>query len=475
MKFKSLLLASALGFVSFSANALTEITIYDQNLALLKKSNDVYLSNGVNEVVFDEVAKTAKPESVVIYGDNVKVLEQNFDYQGINYVNLLKANVGRFVKTLRTGDRDFVNALLVAVDGVNPILKFEHGIESKFDGQVVFDEIPLGLNNNPVLKAKIETAQSNTSIINLAYMANGFDWSANYVAKVLDDKKIKFLGRVALNNNSGSSYENVSVNLVAGDVNVVKEQMPRLVRSFSAVADVSNGVDSSVIATAQSLNGFYLYTLPFRTELVNGQMKMVSFVDEKEVGYVKNNVLNSSLRFGLNGDEFKNEHPLMNYSIKNVKEDGLGMPLPKGKISFYDNDKNGNLQFVGEDNIVNTAEGEVIELQLGKNFDVFANGVVKNVKKISERKYKKNPTDRCVTVENMYVYDVVYDITNSGKYAVDFVLKQPLYNDAEVIRESIKGEKLKEGSYQWNLNVKPEEKISLEVGIQAHLDVKDCM
>ena len=300
MKFKSLLLAGALGVVSFNAYALTEITIYNQDMALLKKSNDVYLSNGVNEVVFDEVARTAKPESVIIFGDKFKVLEQNFDYQGINYINLLKANVGKFVRTLRTGDKDFVNALLVAVDGGNPILKFDYGIESRFEGQVVFDEIPLGLNNNPVLKAKIEVAESASSVINLAYMARGFDWNANYVAQVVDDKKIKLLGRVALSNNSGSDYEDVKVNLVAGDVNTVKDNMPRLVRTLSLNDSFAS---NSVIDAPVSMNGFYMYILPFETELVDGQMKMVSFAEAGEVSYEKNNILNSPLRFGVNVDD----------------------------------------------------------------------------------------------------------------------------------------------------------------------------
>ncbi len=472
MSFKNLLLAGALGVVSFNAYALTEITIYNQDVALLKKTNDVYLSNGINEVVFDEVARTAKPESVIIFGDKFKVLEQNFDYQGINYINLLKANVGKFVRTLRTGDKEFVNALLVAVDGGNPILKFDYGIESRFEGQVVFDEIPLGLNNNPVLKAKIEVSESSSSLINLAYMARGFDWNANYVAQVVDDKKIKLLGRVALNNNSGSNYEDVKINLVAGDVNTVNENMPKLARSYSVADSLAT---NSVMDAPVSMNGFYLYSLPFKTELIDGQMKMVSFAEANEVGYVKTNILNSPLRFGVNVDEFKNEHPLMNYKIKNVKEEGLGIPLPEGKISFYDNDKDGNLQFVGEDTIKNIAEGESISLNLGKNFDVFANGVVKDMKKISERKYKKNPTDRCVTVENMYIYDVAYEVQNSSKYAVNVVLKQPLYNDGTVIKESIKGEKIKDNSYQWNMSINPGEKVSLEVGIQAHLDVKDCM
>ena len=78
MSFKNLLLAGALGVVSFNAYALTEITIYNQDVALLKKTNDVYLSNGINEVVFDEVARTAKPESVIIFGHPSNYVARGF-------------------------------------------------------------------------------------------------------------------------------------------------------------------------------------------------------------------------------------------------------------------------------------------------------------------------------------------------------------------------------------------------------------
>ena len=202
---------------------------------------------------------------------------------------------------------------------------------------------------------------------------------------------------------------------------------------------------------------------------------MVSFVDAKEVSYIKNNILNSPLRFGPNKTDFKQEHPTMTYTFQNSKEQGLGQPLPEGKVSFYDNDKNGNLQFVGEDQIKNTAINEEITLELGKNFDVFANATIKDVKKLSERKYKKNPTDRCVTVENMYLYDVSYEITNSGKYDINFTLNQPLNNDGIIVQESIKGQATNKDEHQWNLSIKAGEKATLDVGIKAHLDTRDCM
>ena len=355
MRGKYLLFMGILGFCS-NVWAKTEITIYNQDLALVKKDKMVELHDGINDVVFDEVAKLAKRDSAYIYGSGFDVIEQTFDANGINYYNLLKANVGNVVKTVRvnkaTGENEFNMATLLATDGVNPVLKFDYGIDSNFDGRIIFDNIPEGLNNTPVLKAKIVVDEGKKYDVKLAYLTGGFQWNANYVAKVNDDTTLHLLGRATINNNSGSDYSDVKVKLVAGEVNTVKD----VLRPKAMLMRATNSLmlDSApIISEPQSLNGFYLYELPEETNLVDGEVKMVSFIDEKETNYFREDIINSSLRFGINKDLFKNVHSNMVYKFKNLKENGLGMPLPSGKISFYDVDKKGELQFIGEDNIEN--------------------------------------------------------------------------------------------------------------------------
>ncbi|MBQ8751035.1 MAG: hypothetical protein IJW32_06090 [Clostridia bacterium] len=476
MRGKYLLFMGILGCFCSNVWAKTEITIYNQDLALVKKNKTIELKEGINNIVFNEVAKQANRESAYVYGDDFSVVEQNFDANGINYYNLLKANVGNIVKTVRinkaTGENEFNAATLLATDGVNPILKFDYGIESNFDGRVVFDDIPEGLNNTPVLNVKLVASENKKSDIGLAYLTAGFQWNANYVAKVNDDKTLHLIGRASINNNSGSDYSDVKVKLVAGEVNVVKN----ILRPKAMLMRATNSLmlDSApIISEPQSLNGFYLYELPEETNLVDGQVKMVSFIDTKEARYLKEDTINSSLRFGINKDEFKNVHASMIYKIKNLKSDGLGIPLPSGKVSFYDEDKNGELQFIGEDSIANVAVNEDFQLKLGNNFDVFANGKVKKLQKISERKFKKNPTDRCVTVENMYLYDVEYEIVNSSKYETNVVFRQELQNGAKLIKENIEGKDVG-NAHQWEVKVSADGKVVIEASFEAHLDFRDC-
>lgn len=275
----------------------TEITIYNQDLALIKKRQQVKLNKGVNEVVFDEVARQMRPESAFIFGDGVKILEQNYDYAGVNYMNMLSAFVGKEVKTVRTnpatGENIYEKAILLAADGMSPVLKFDYGIETNFPGRVLFDKVPLGLNSTPVLKARAETAEAGEKELRLAYLTSGFSWEANYVAKVNDEKTLELLGRVSLSNSSGSAYDNVSVNLIAGDVNTVGAVLqPRMfkramVNTMALGAAMDMAESAPVISAPQNLNGYYIYKIPQPTSLKDGQIKQVSFVNAPAVKYKK--------------------------------------------------------------------------------------------------------------------------------------------------------------------------------------------
>ena len=470
---------ASLSSVWAAVNTSTEITIYNQDLALIKKSQSVPLKKGVNEIVFDEVARQMRPESAFIFGDGIKILEQNYDYAGVNYMNMLNANVGKEVKTVRanpsTGQNVYEKAILIAVDGATPVLQFDYGIETNFPGRVLFDKVPLGLNSTPVLKAKAEVQEDGDKPLYLAYLTSGFSWEANYVAKVNDDKTLELLGRVSLNNNSGSAYDNVKVNLIAGDVNTVSRVvMPRmmLMKSTNAMAD--SFAESAVVAAPEALGGYYMYQIPQPTSLKDGQIKQVSFVSAPKVTYLKEGTVFSTLSFGANKTSFENVNPSLICSFENIAGDGLGIPLPKGKISFYDYDKNGALQFVGEGTIDNKAEGQKIELKLGKFFDIYAEGNVADIQKINERKYKKSTTDTCVTVEQTNLYEVVYKVTNKAKFEANLILKQPMPSDAKIISESLKGEDGKGNLRVWKFKVAPGATQEIKVSLQSKFEQRDC-
>ena len=113
------------------------------------------------------------------------------------------------------------------------------------------------------------------------------------------------------------------------------------------------------------------------------------------------------------------------------------------------------MQFVGENTIDNKAEGQRLTLNLGKFFDVYAEAKVDDIQKLSERKYKKNPADTCVTAETTNLYETIYSVTNKAQYPADIVLKQPMPADAKIVKESIKGEAGDGNEHVWRFTVAP--------------------
>jgi len=470
--------------LTFNAYAAqTEITIYNQNLALLKKKQTANLKTGTNDIVFDEVAEQMQPDSAYIYGNGIRVLEQNYDYAGINYMTMLNANIGKTVKTVRqnpeTGANIYENAILIAADGMTPVLKFDYGIETAFPGRVLFDKIPPELNSTPVLMAKVETTTAGEKELNLAYLASGFSWTANYIAKINNDKTLSLIGRAAITNNSGSGYEQAKVNLIAGEVNIVRNVMqPRLMniartKSLSFAATDSM-VDMAVIDKPSSMDSYYIYNIPGTTTLKNGQMKQVSFISAPEVKYEKEGVITSSIYFNTNNPYYKDVHPNVYYHFLNNKDDGLGIPLPQGKISFYAPDDNGSLQFIGENQIDNKAEGQKVSSQLGKFFDIYGEGKITETRQINTTKYKKTPQDRCPTTATTYQYDTTYKITNKGNKDVNIVLKQPLHNETKIIKETLAGKDIEGNLHEWRFTLKAGSEQSINITAQNTIEKVTC-
>lgn len=484
MKKTALLIAISSVMALNTYAAQTEITIYNQNLALLKKSQTADLKIGSNDIVFNEVAEQMQPDSAYIYGNGIRVLEQNYDYAGINYMTLLNANIGKTVKTVRqkpeTGENIFENAVLVATDGMTPVLKFNYGIETAFPGRVLFDNIPPELNSTPVLMAKVETATAGEKELNLAYLASGFSWTANYIAKINNDKTLSLIGRAAITNNSGSGYEQAKVNLVAGDVNIVRNVMqPRLMNASRNVKAISfAAMDSmeemAVMGAPSSMDSYYIYNIPGTTTLKNGQMKQISFISAPEVKYEKEGVIVSNIYFSTNKPYYKDVHPNVYYHFLNNKDDGLGMPLPQGKISFYAPDDNGSLQFIGENTIDNKAEGQKVSSVLGKFFDVYGEGKITEARPINTQKYKKHTQDNCPTTATTYQYDTTYKVTNKGNKDVNIVLKQPLNGDTKLIKESLTGKDIEGNTHEWRFTLKAGEEQQINITTQNTIEKVTC-
>lgn len=467
---KFLLLSCAVAFVSCNANAEQivlddgnktdlEISVY-QNMALVKDARNIYLPAGVSELAFSGVAEKMKPESAILLAEKVNVLEQNYDYDLITQQNLVQRYVGKKVKTAvenqKTGETMFSEAVIVSQNYGAPVLKFAYGIDPNFNGRIIFPEVPNDLRAKPTLAAKVNNKDAAKKDIYLMYLTGGLSWDTNYVATVLSDDKLSLKGWVTVNNVSGIDYKNAKINFVAGDVNAVVSNAYPMMKAMRMNAMMADGaMEESAdfgMPSEQSIAGYHLYNIPFRVDLDDNQTKQLSLLGADDIAYRKELTLTSPLYFSYGSNSnFEKASPNQTYIIKNSEESNLGIPLPAGTVRFYQKDNAESLQFIGENRISHTAKNEELKMNLGRAFDVFANGAIVANRKISDK---------------VYEFDAKIKFTNSGDKAADLVFTQNFPTEFKILKENEKGEEKDIRTYKWKLELPADGTKELEFSVR---------
>lgn len=458
-------------------NETLSLSIYNGNLALVKDTRPARLENGMNEVIFDGVSREIQPETAVIYGKGLKVVEQNYSYNLISEDNLIKQAIGKEVITVRENPEDgkniFDRAVILGIANGRPILRFNYGIETDFRGRVVFNEIPANLSNKPILAAKLNSDSAGDKFLNLAYLTSGLSWKTDYVANITDKNTLDLTGWVSITNESGIDYDNAKIQLIAGDVNIVRPLMqPRMMMAKMSFAAMDNTAEGASVEPEQ-INSYELYTLPNITSLKDMQTKQISLLEKNGVKYEKEFNLYSPMYLG-NSSEFKKAHPDITIVMENNANSNLGISLPAGTMRFYEKDKNGNLQFIGSNNIGNTAKEETLRLNLGKAFSLVVDG---KVKKISEKELSRTNKDSnsCYNVNLLKTYEVAVNFNNAEKEDNIVIFKQNMADTAKIIKENIKSEQENANTRVWKVKIPANDKAELNFTIEAKDNNRVCM
>lgn len=486
MSFRSGLSATAVGILCLSSISQAsetknlEISIYNNNLALVKDTRDINLSVGKNDIAFEGVASQIKPESVIIMGKGINVLEQNYNYDLITAQNMVEKSIGQQVKTVilnpENGKNIFDKAKIISANYGNPVLEFEYGIEPNFNGRIIFEKLPASLQSKPTLAAKVASVEAGLKELSLAYLTNGISWKTNYVAKVSGKNQLDLTGWVTINNQSGIDYKNAKVQLIAGDVNQVFEPRPMPMAANRMMKMAVMETEDAVAATGsvpQQISGYHLYTLPAQTDIKDNQTKQISLIEKNNVKFKREGRLDSALYIGgTNKAEFEKIHPSLYYIINNTESDNLGLPLPSGTVRFYENDENGSLQFIGEDSISHVAKGEKMDLHLGNLFNVFVDGKITRINKISENKTSvQNSCDRYKIVRQ---YEVSITFNNGGDQEEEILFGQDINQNTKIIKSSIAGTAKNINRYEWNIKIPANSKTELSFIAQSTTEERRC-
>ena len=439
------------------------LTVYNSDLALVRDVRNLQLPRGTFDLKFMDIAATVNPATVhfrsLTEPARLDVLEQNYEYDLLEPDKLLRKYVGRdvtLVRLVQTGGttrQEEVKARLLSYNNA-PVWQIGNEIVTGMAADHIrFPELPGNLYSRPTLIWSLENGGAARHRVEASYLATKLSWNADYVLTVSrDDKLADVDGWVTLTNGSGTAFRNAKLQLVAGELNRVREMFSRMDedRKFSAAPAAA-----SARMAQESFSDYHLYTLDRKTTVSNNETKQVSMLGATNFPIRKRYVVNGQSFYYRNaqnpGSPIKDTVQVF-YQFKNEASAGLGMPLPAGTVRVYQNDSKGGTQFVGEDRIDHTPKDETLNLKIGNAFDVVAERKQVDFEKIASN-----------------VYEVEYEVVvrNHKTTPITVEVNEPIGGTWRIVRTSHEYTKTDAWAAQFNLPVNADGATTLKYRVRV--------
>jgi len=412
MKLPALLLLAA-SSVSFAADPA--LTIYNGGYAVVRETLPIDLKTGINQVSFAGVTAQVEADSVILRDIKGKaefqILEQSYRNDPVTQAMLLSLFEGKTLEFNRreTNKPDRVIMGKVVRSGfvpggnfVEPIIEVDGKLQFSLPGEPIFPS--LGNDNvlKPTLNWRLNSASSGKIDAEVAYLSNGFTWEASYnlVATEKSDL-LDVVGWVTMNNQSGMTFTDAKIKLMAGDVNRVQPDYS--IGRGRGMGSGAMAMSAEKVVTEKSFDEFHLYTLGNPATLRDKETKQVEFVRAAGVKAERIYIFDGA------GHQYRGDGSSGKVQVyrefKNSEANKLGIALPKGKVRFYSQDGDRQLEFVGENRIDHTPKDELIRVLTGNSFDLVgehrmtnstkddANRVETWTLEIKVRNHKKEPVE----------------------------------------------------------------------------------
>ncbi len=357
-----------------------ELTVYNQDFGLVKDKRFLDIKKGVSSLRFDDVAASIEPAS--LHFKNLSdpagclILEQNYEYDLVGADKLLSKYLGNTVH-LAAADGKAYDGTLLSYDNANIVLRTNAGISLVSRGnnirEIAFPELPQGLISKPALSWVLSSNREGKQLVEVSYLARGINWLADYIAVInKDDTRIDLAGWVSIDNRSGADYRDAALKLIAGDVNRAREESP-LVMYDAVQKEAASGAQFEEKAFFE----YHIYSLPRPVTVRQNQTKQISLLSAGDIPVKKSFIFEDRGQFYPGSRQGERKVSVV-IELRNDKAGKLGMPLPKGRIKAYKQDADSSLQFIGEDSLDHTPEGETVKIKLGDAFDVVGGRKVLN-------------------------------------------------------------------------------------------------
>jgi hypothetical protein len=417
--------------------------------ALISETRQVVIPAGETTLRFEGVAGGIVPQSAIITGLPDGIVERNRDAMLLSPESLLDRSLGRRVHLRRTSRATGAVTQQEAVirtgaDGA-VVLQTEAGFEALrctgLPETLVYDGVPEGLSARPTLSVRTRASQPVAATVTLSYLASGFDWQANYVARLSPDgAHVDLFAWLVLGSSDSTSFADADTQAIAGRLNreAVERDEPReqplqlrcwpqATTSDIPLADLDLGaaggeglavssvavVNSQEIrlqgagrtedlinslpqafAAQENLGDLKLYRLPTPVTVAARSFKQVAFLERSNVPVevIHRRTIDA-------GDTDRSPASIL-LITRNSEDRQLGIPLPSGRVQLFRDEGDRSL-LVGEGEMTDRAVGEEVEIEVGE-----APGVSSNITEISRG---RRQADYELTISNDQTYPVRFE------------------------------------------------------------------
>jgi len=435
-----------------------ELTVYNSNVALIKETREIKLAVGEGELRFLDVASKIIPTTLQVssltFPEEFSVLEQAYQYDLLTPKRLLDEYVGKRIKIIQWHEfqdrKEVIEALLLSTTQ-GEIYQIDGEIYLGYPGYKVLAEIPEGFVKEPTVKWLYENLTENTHNLQVSYLTESINWGADYIL-LLDEEKSSadISGWITLDNRSGLSYQNASLKLVAGTLHRVEE------RARSGLYAMEAAPKAAPAFKEEALFEYHLYDLQRKTSLKNNETKQIRLLEARGITIKKEFLL-----YGTQGYFTRSyyEEPVkmpvnVYITFKNSEEDNLGMPLPTGTVQLYKRDSKGSLQFIGEDTIEHTPKDEEVHLQVGEAFDILAERIQTDYKKITTKLHESGWE---ITLRNRKEEDITVGIL------------EPMLGNWQILSSSYPYEKVDAFTVRFDVAIPKGEEVKLTYRVKVGL------
>ena len=454
------------------------VTIYNNGQALVQDVRQLAIGQGRTRIEFPDVSAQIQPETLSFYAADTTIAEQNFDFDLLTPTKMMEKAIGQTVTLVRTnpatGAETRERAKVLSTAG-GVVIQIGDRIEVlRDDGlpvRVIFDRVPPNLRARPTLSVNLESSRAGTRPASIRYLTPGLGWSADYVA-LFDEAKstIDMQGWVTLTNNTGTTFHRAETLLVAGSPGAGNRGGGRRGNPGMVRAGTQN-------SGREQLGDYYLYPITERTTIANAQTKQVSFLDVQGVPAKK--VYRRQVGWMANDSQ---PVPVSSeIAFSTARDQGLGDALPSGTVRFYQRDRRGSPQFIGENGIGHTPMGSELSLRTGDAFDIYVQAEVEKREEITSSEWEKTERYRVVRAgevveqvdverpKTFYRTTMRYTLTNAKAAPVDVDLIQAGLGqywwgyDYRVVSEDVTGEQLNFDRRKWVVSVPAEGERTIRV------------